>query len=361
MPSQNPDVAVIGGGIVGLAIAWRLSQRGLHVTVFDAGRAGHEASWAGAGMLAPGGEVESASEWANLALESLGMYAGFVAELREESGESIDFRQCGATDIAFTADEWTRLQLRAGRQRAVGIVSDTADARPWNAEAALFYPNDAVVDPRDVVQALLTSCRQRGVEIREHERVLRVSPIGIETEAGLRAAGAAILSAGAWSGEIEIWGAAIPATFPLRGHLVGGDLAPGSLPSLVRHGHTYLLQRSNGFTIAGSSVERTGFNRTPDPEIARAIENRATALLPAFANAANKTTWIGFRPATENLEPQIRKLEGCPVWLAYGHYRNGILLAPATAARIAAEVTSGAASRVTSNWEKDWSSLHACR
>ncbi len=304
-------------------------------------------------MLAPGGEVEAASNWSAFSMQSLKMYGEFVAELQEESGVEIDYQLCGAVEIARTAEEWERLQARAKSQRALGIASSAGDARAWKAVGALFYPDDAAVNPRDVVQALIRSCLRRGVEIRESERALRVTPAGVRTESGFHPSGAAVLSAGAWSGEVAVDSHATPATFPLRGHLVGADLPTGSLGSILRHGHTYLLQRKNGFTIAGSSTEHAGFDRTLDPEVVRDIDGRASSLLPSFAGAANKTAWLGFRPATGNLLPQIRKLEGCPVWLAYGHYRNGILLAPATAARIADEITSSS--------EMDWSSLPACR
>src|SRR5260370_25907507 len=139
------DTIVIGAGIIGLSIAWRLAQRGLRVTLIDASKAGSEASWAGAGMLAPGGEVTERTEWSDFALHSLHLYPGFIAELEQESGCAIDYQRSGAIEIATTEADWISLQERAAKQRELGIPSVLADRKN-----ALFYPEDASVDPRDV-------------------------------------------------------------------------------------------------------------------------------------------------------------------------------------------------------------------
>ncbi|MDQ6662843.1 MAG: FAD-dependent oxidoreductase, partial [Acidobacteriota bacterium] len=169
MPARTTDVIVIGGGIIGMSIAWRLAQRKRRIAVLEAGVIGGEASWAGAGMLAPGGEIEQRSAWSDFALESLQLYPAFAAELESESNLKIDFRRSGAKDLAFNEAEWDELTARAARQSALGI-----DSSPISGEQALFYPGDAVVDPRDVVQSLRCACLARGVEIREHEAVTRV-------------------------------------------------------------------------------------------------------------------------------------------------------------------------------------------
>src|SRR5580692_8006868 len=117
------DTIVIGAGIIGLSIAWRLAQRGLRITIVDAGKAGGEASWAGAGMLAPGGEVTERTEWSDFALHSLQLYSEFIAELQEESSCAIDYQRSGAIEIATTEADWITLQERAAKQRELGIPS----------------------------------------------------------------------------------------------------------------------------------------------------------------------------------------------------------------------------------------------
>jgi glycine oxidase len=164
----------------------------------------------------------------------------------------------------------------------------------------------------------------------------------VETSGGVLSGSAAVLAAGAWSGAIPVFGPdgriGIPATFPVRGHLLGYALEPGSLGPILRHGHTYVMQRSSGFTIAGTSSEEVGFNRELDSLIVDEIRARASELFPRLRSATEPTAWLGFRPATEGFEPAIGRVGDTCLWLAYGHYRNGILLAPATAARVAGEV-----------------------
>lgn len=289
-----------------MSIAWRMAQSGISVTVFDAGRIGGRergvASWAGAGMLAPGGEVEGSSRWAELSVESLKLYPAFVAELREESGMSIDFRQCGAIERDPTPG-------RAEAQQVLGIRSERLSDRE------IFYPDDAMVDPRNVVQSLKVACERRGVVLREDEPVHRVD-------------GPAVIAAGAWSSAIETPIPILP-SFPIKGFLVSYRMEPGSLGPILRSGHTYILQRSSGVTIAGSSTERAGFDSSLSAEIVADIDRRARELLPSLPEP--ESSWFGFRPATASLEPEVRRLPGTDIYLAYGHYRNGILLAPITA------------------------------
>jgi glycine oxidase len=334
---------IIGAGIIGLSIAWRLAQRGMRVTLIDAGKAGAEASWAGAGMLAPGGEVTERTEWSDFALHSLQLYPGFIAELEQESGCTIDYQRCGAIEITTTEADWAELQERASKQRELGIPSV-----PAKREYALFYPEDASVDPRDVTRALLVACRRRQVCVYENSPVTGIQAaldsIAVETPIGRLAAATAVLSAGAWSGSIPCRGVPrnLPGSFPVRGHLIGYRLEAGTCPTIIRYGHTYILQRRNGYTIAGTSMEAVGFNRTIDPDIVRDIARRAEALLPILQKAGAPEAWIGFRPRADAHQPQIGRFADSALWLAYGHFRNGILLAPATAERVTAEIMSSA-------------------
>lgn len=347
MRHPTPDAIVIGAGIIGGSIAWRLAQAGVAVTLLDSGVLGGEASWAGAGMLAPGGEFVTRSHWAELALESLALYPAFVEELQGESGLPIDYRPCGALEVARSDAEWQELLARRAAQEPLAIRSEIRDD-------GLFYPGDAVVDPRHVTRALRCACQKLEVQIHEQTRVLGVRLSGdrvdIETSGGALSASAAVLSAGAWSGAIRVSGAIpmsgqggrieIPASFPVRGHLLGYTLEPGSLGPILRLGHSYVMQRSNGFTVAGTSSEQVGFNREVDPAVVSGIHARACELLPRLRSAPEPAAWLGFRPATADFEPVIGRLLQTGLWLAYGHYRNGILLAPATAARVAGEITS---------------------
>lgn len=350
---MSPDVVIIGAGIIGGSIAWRVAQSGLRVTMVDAGPMGGEASWAGAGMLAPGGEMETRDVWSDLGVQSLALYPAFVDELERLSGTSIDFQQGGAAEIVFSAQEWPAVERRAAAQRLMGIPSVPLAVSELRSRVAglagepagvLFYPSDALVDPRDVTRALKIACEAAGVTIREGWRVRSVQTEGnsviVSDGKETIAAGAAVVAAGAWSGDIAIAGGNLPPTLPVRGHLIGYNLEAGSIPLIVRSGHTYLLQRRNGFTITGTSSETVGFERPVDAAICEEIARRAAGLLPRLANAGPYTAWNGFRPATPSGLPEIRRVPGTRLWLAYGHYRNGILLAPITARMISQEIIS---------------------
>jgi glycine oxidase len=334
-------MTIAGAGIIGLACAWRLAHCKIPVTIFDAGAAGREASWAGAGMLAPGGEVDESSPLSRMALCSLAMYPSFVESLREASGLAIDYQRCGAIELAMNAAEAEALDHRAARQAALGIRSESIHHPTGKAR---FYPDDALVNPRDVVAALRTACARAGVSIREHEPVLEVfrDGSGVRTSSGVHRDDGVLLAAGAWSSNL-IPDLPLPKSKPVRGHLIAYRAQTGMLGTILRHEHTYLLQRDTGTLIAGASTEHAGFDRTIDESIVQQIHRRATHIMPALAALHPAECWNGFRPAIEGGTPAIGRVEGTRIWTAYGHYRNGILLAPDTARRIQELVVTGSA------------------
>lgn len=347
------DAIIAGAGIIGSTIAWRLAQRGLHVLLADAGRMGGEASFAGAGMLAPGGEIEEHSVWNELALDGLRLYSAFVAELQEETGFRIDFQRLGAVELAFSDEEWRALQARAARQAVLGIPSCALSRNELrhhsplarhDVAGALFYPEDALVDPRDLMAALRAACQTRGVEIREGLRVSSIDPqarvVRMETSVGRLEAAVGVLAAGAWSSQIPVQGQTLAASHPVRGHLIGYLLEPHALGPILRRAHTYLLQRAGGLVVAGTSSEQVGFDRALDPAIIADIHKRAVAVVPSLAACRPAEQWLGFRPAAEGDRPAMGRCGQTFLWLAYGHYRNGILMAPATAHRLAEEISA---------------------
>ncbi len=351
---MNPDassVAVIGGGIIGMSIAWRLAQRGIRVTVFDRGTVGGEASWAAAGMLAPGGEIEEASPLASLALESRALYPAYVRELEDASGLAIDYQECGGLDLAYSPEEWKRLEDRAARQSELGIISKPLSAQnistfwPRIERSGLvggrFYPGDAIVNPREVMIALAAACHKLGVEVRQNSPVahLAVGTQAVEVEAGAGRTeySAAVLATGAWSSEIPLSGVpSLPAAYPVKGHIIGYHQPAQTCNTILRHSHTYLLQRSTGLLIAGASVEHVGFDRTIEPARVTALTAAAAAVLPHLSETVPTETWVGFRPGSDELH--MGSWHSPRFHVAYGHFRNGILLAPLTANRIAAEL-----------------------
>ncbi len=258
--------------------------------------------------------------------------------LREASGVSIDYQRCGAIEVAFSAPEAEALDSRAARQASLGIRSESI-RHP--AGLARFYPDDALVNPRDIMAALRVACVRRGVSIREYEPVVEILPngSGVRTRAAAHRDDGVLLAAGAWSSEL-IPTLPIAKTRPVRGHLIAYRAAAGMLGTILRYGHTYLLQRDTGSLIAGSSTEHVGFNRAIDESIVDDIHRRASKLMPTLAFMAPAERWNGFRPGIEGDVPAIGRVDGTRIWTAFGHYRNGILLAPDTARRIEELVTS---------------------
>jgi glycine oxidase len=350
-------VAIAGGGIIGLSIAWRLAQRGFRVSVFDQSTIGSEASWAGAGMLALGGEIDEPSELATLALESRRLYSGFVRELEFSSGLAIDFQELGALDLAYSSSEFTVLEARAARQEAIGI--DSKPVLPAHVAAfwprvrteglvgARFYPSDGLVNPRDVLIALCAACRNLGVRVVQNVSVQTIEDrsreLEVATTQGSEIHDAAVVAAGAWSGSIAISPVPIPSSSPVRGHLVGYQQPSQTCTTLIRHGHTYLMQRANGLLIAGASVEHVGFDRQVDPETARQLIAAAGFVMPHLLETSPTETWTGFRPLSNEIH--LGRWQSGSVYLAYGHYRNGILLAPVTADLLAAEISANLGTR----------------
>lgn len=343
------SIGIVGGGIIGMSAAWRLGQAGFAVTVYEKSKIGGEASWAGAGMLAPGGEFEEDSELTRMAMESRDLYREFVEDLQRESGVDIDFQEMGALEVAYSAAEHEQLQQRAERQTRIGIpskaVSPEQIATFWprlNREqlaGGYFYPGDAVVDPRDVVAALRIACERVGVRLVEDSEVQSVAAGAEWVRVGGQQHDAVVFAAGAWSGLLAVSGVpALPASEPVRGHLIGYHQPDQTCSTILRRNHTYLLQRANGLLIAGASVERVGFERAIDADATEALEKEAAVLLPHLGETTPSVVWNGFRPGSDSL--RLGAWHSTRVYLAYGHYRNGILLAPATAARLTREINA---------------------
>ena len=295
------DCLIIGAGLIGASLAWRLGQRGYSVTLVDAGPFCGEASHAGAGMLSPEGERFPDDLWAHRAAESLRLYPGFVAELERESGRPIDYTVCGAV------------------------------------EGHREFPNEAIVDPRDLASALRLALGHHRVHLREHHAISAIAVTGGDVQAQDFRARTVVIAAGAWSGQIQVNGHNLPATVPVKGYLLGYEGAP-KLGPIRRDGHTYILQRSNGYTIAGSTEQTIGFDHTIDPSQVAELQARAATLWPPLAELKPIDIWCGLRPGTESGRIYTKRRDGQPIWLAYGHYRNGILLAPWTANHLAGHI-----------------------
>src|SRR4051812_5813826 len=359
--SSNPatDVAIIGGGIMGCAVALRLCQRGLAVTVIERGIPGAEASSAAAGILGPQMEAEGPGPLLDLGLQSRALYPALAAELREATGIDIGYVRSGV--LAAALDESAEAELAARRtwQTARGLRVEalsggllrTVEPQLGPAvRAALRFPDDAQVSPRELARAFSQAAAAAGARFLQGRYVRRViveggAATGVELDGGVLHAGAVVVAAGSWSGLVE--GAGVPATVVrlARGQLVSIETRPPLFRHVISvHGRGYLVPWRDGSVIAGSTVEMAGFRKEVTVGGLAEILGLARTLVPGLGDAPVTGSWSNFRPYTEDHLPVLGTTGVRGLVLATGHFRNGILLAPVTAWAIAELVATGQSS-----------------
>jgi glycine oxidase len=358
------DVVVIGGGVIGCAIAWEAAQRGLSVVVAERDSPGRRATWAAAGMLSPLGEAGTAGPFLDLADASLQLFAAFADGLQQQSGIDIEYRTNGKLHVALDGADASLRALAAtpAAQRFEVRLLDGDGARglePALSErvtAALLVGRDHRVNNRLLAQALLSSATASGVTFRTANPVASIIARH-ETAAGVRLlsgdqidADSVVMAAGAWSGQIDGLTRVLPIR-PVKGQMFAVDTRDrtaqrGSQQPLQRvlYGdECYIIPRDDGRLLVGATVEDVGFRKGATPRGIGALISAASAMLPMVADLPLVETWAGFRPATPDglpilgTDPSLRK-----VLYATGHFRNGILLAPVTA-RIIADLLTGQA------------------
>jgi glycine oxidase len=350
------DVAIIGGGIMGCAVAWRLAQRGIAVTVIERGIPGAEASSAAAGMLAPQMESEGPGPMLDLGLRSRALYPSLAAELSDRTGIDIGFVKSGVLAVALTEGDERALSERRVWQTARGMrVEALSGAAARTREpalgdavrSALLFTDDSQVNPRQLARAFSQAAAGAGARFLQGRYVRRVCvqggvATGVELDGDTLTAGTVVVAAGSWSGLIE--GAGVPPTVvrPARGQLVAIETRPPLFRHVLSvHGRGYLVPRRDGTVIAGSTTEMVGFRKEVTVGGLVEILGLARSLVPALADAPVIESWSNFRPYTEDHLPVLGPTSVRGLVLATGHYRNGILLAPITAQAIADLITTG--------------------
>jgi glycine oxidase len=349
-----PDTIVVGAGVVGSALALRLAAAGQHVLVLDPEPPGSGASFAAGGILGPQIEAHGDGPVFRLGLASREAHQALAEELRDRTGIDVGFGRVGLLQVIFAGDNPAPLEARLAWQRAAGVPVESLsgdEARrlePALAPAvarALHFPDEARLDPRWLAKALHQAAVRAGATFRT-ARVRRVRfvgerAVGVETEGAPLSAGATVIAAGAWSAGIA--GAGLPehAVVPVRGQLarLGPPPAgPGSWPGkVVFLPGGYLVPRADGTVLAGSTMERAGFERRVTAGGLGGILSRAARTVPALAEATVEETWSGLRPATPDDRPILGELRP-GLFLCTGHGRGGILLAPETARLVADDV-----------------------
>jgi glycine oxidase len=357
--SPLPTVAIIGAGVIGLAIAWRLAQRGAKVTVFDKGAAGSGASHAAAGMLAAHLEAEPREEnLVALNRASQALWPAFAAELERASGLAVDLRTEGTLLLALNGDDQSRLKHVLAFQKSLGLPLEwltTAEVRQRephltpNISGAIFSPQDHQVDNRAIAAALREAARKAGVTLRENapvERIVtsddRVTGLGVGGETV--SADVVILAAGAWSrGIAGLPTASLPPVRPVKGQMLALRMDPQAplLTHVVWAPGAYLVPRRDGRLLIGATVEEKGFDPNLTAGGQLALLEATWRALPAIEELPIHEMWVGFRPGSRDDAPIIGESSVPGLVYATGHYRNGILLTPITAEAIAALVMDG--------------------
>jgi glycine oxidase len=343
------DFIVIGAGIIGLALTWELSRRSARVLLIERREPGQEASHAGGGMIADLDPVLPA-ELLELAHRSAKLYPTFASELAAESEHAIDLRDVGV--IAFEQHPIAESDgIRALTSKEALSLEPNLALPPDPAYAM----RERAVDPRDLVSALLSALHKRGVQIVSGESVLKIlversSTSGVVTDRASYAAPCVVNCAGAWASQIA--GANLP-TLPVKGHMVAlafpEELAmsPATreekrvLRHVLRSRWCYIIPRSNGRYVVGSTVEPAGFDKSLNTYRVKQLQNAAARLIPQFAEAKIAEAWTGLRPGTPDNLPLLGATGTSGYFAATGHYRDGILLTPVTAEVMCALLLDG--------------------
>ncbi len=328
------DVVVVGGGIIGLAIAHELRHRGAKVRILEQGRCGQQASWAAAGMLAPEAEGLTGT-LRELGLRSRALYPRWIADIQQRTGLACGYWCCGIlcpTEAVLDGDPtWLNRESLDRQQPGLGP----------NIVGARWLPQDGQVDNRRLIQALRLAVHLAGVEVFEgvggYQWRGGSTLEAITTSHGDVTADHYVLAAGAWTRSLL---PALPVT-PRKGQMLSVFDARRSLQRVLFGQGTYLVPREDGTIVIGATVEDVGF--TPDTTAAgiHALLAGAIALYPAIATMPIRETWWGYRPYAPGEALFLGPGPYTNLTLATGHYRNGILLAPVTAAIVADQIMPG--------------------
>ena len=355
------DCLIVGGGVVGLSLAYELAGRGLRVRVLERGQPGQEASWAGAGILPPGHLRTATDPYEALSGLSFELHRQWAEQLRAETGVDTGYRRCGAIYVARSPEEAALLDAAKGHWRtrevaceevppdrltelepalvgsARGGARAASTASGSTIRAALFVPDECQLRNPWHLRALVLGCQRRGVAIETGVGVDDIELAGGRakralTPLGPRPAEAFCLCGGAWTHSLLARLGVEVAIRPVRGQIALLCTSPPALSHIVNEGRRYLVPRADGRVLVGSTEEDVGFDkRTTSAGIAGLLEF-AIGLAPALAHAELERGWAGLRPGTVDGLPYLGRVPNVDnAFVAAGHARAGLGLSPGTA------------------------------
>lgn len=358
MAASPPDVIIIGAGIIGCACAFELAGAGARVSVFDARGIGQGASQASAGVLAPYIEGHEPGMLRELGRRSLDLYDGFMARLTERSGRPVQYSRNGTLELALEPEHAANLQQSAATLTASGVAArwlDEPALRDFEPLAArgtlggLLIEEQGFVAAPEFTEALAVAAMREGATFALESRVISVAPasggrLDVHTENGVSSADHVVLAAGSWTEQVLLAGVAAPATIkPVRGQLLHLSWQTAQPIRHVLWGtDCYIVPWVSGRVLVGATVEDAGFDERATAAGVRDLLEAGCALVPQLWKASFEEVRVGLRPQSGDTLPLVGASDVLPgLVYATGHYRNGILLAPLTAALVKTLVIDG--------------------
>jgi glycine oxidase len=348
---ETPDILIVGGGIIGCTLARELARVCKRVVVVERGRVGSGASTAAAGLLTPAVSASEAGALIDLCLDSAWSYEKWVDELRQDGAGDVGFARPGLVDV-WTDEalaEVKRAELSLPTQRPVQILSgpevcQREPALTGPVAGAAFYPDDGVVDPVRLIDAVARVAERAGVTFRGMEPVIELVRDGdrvsaVHTVAARYRPGLVVLTAGAWSGALaQSLGLSLP-TIPVKGQMLLADCRVAPIHGPVFAGDALFVPQADGRLALGVTVEHAGFDDRVTLDGVRRVLTSTCAMAPAVGGLPLVRAWAGLRPATPDGWPYMGPVPPLRnLWVSAGHFRKGILLAPVCARLMAQSI-----------------------
>jgi glycine oxidase len=359
---KNFDAVIAGGGLIGASIALELAEAGLKVGLFDAREPGREASWASGGMISPAPENPGMIPFVPMSLASVALYPEFIRKVEELSGINVGYQKNGALDVILDGNVQEQLSTVIALQHGVGLKAQALSAEQARQmepslteamQAAIFREDEASLDTRAFVDATLKAAAKKGVEIVAGNGAKALWKSGgrckgLTLENGQVEAKWTVVAAGCFSARIEGVAPYAP-VFPAKGQMIALRCESVELKRILWLEHKYLVPRKDGRIVAGSTIERTGFDHDVTAGGVQLILREVMKMVPALENARIEETWAGLRPDSPDHLPIIGPTDVGGLLIATGHFRSGVLLAPVTARMIREWVST---TRVSVDWER---------
>ncbi|MAR11314.1 MAG: glycine oxidase ThiO [Blastopirellula sp.] len=351
MTSSTSDFLIVGGGVVGLSIAYELAHHDVSVRVIDRQEIGREASWAGAGILPPANRATATHPYDHLCGFATELHAPWAAALAEETGIDTGYRKCGGIYLARSPGESAALVGQVAEWREQGITvkrltpDELAALEPGLATvetngrrySAYLVPEESQLRNPLHLKALQSACRQRHVDLIPHADAAQcvVSQGRLQTVVTSRgefSAGKICLASGAWSRLLLEKLNIATGILPIRGQMVLLRCSQPPFRHILNQGPRYLVPREDGLVLIGSTEEEVGFDKHTTDEAIAELRGFAADLVPSLATAQVEQSWAGLRPGSFDGFPYLGKIPGLEnAYVAAGHFRSGLFLSPATA------------------------------